>query len=308
MGGSHPGTVPSVPGQAAASLDVASATEAVIAALVSARGLRSTTLANRAVRMRWLAAFATAHGVPDLDGVTRHHVEDFLRARRGTGALPTPSEPEYRLSAVRLLYREARKLGAASIDPALDIELAPRTPTSARPLTDAEIELGRSHSTRDRDLRPAVCWALAEATARTSEMPHIRVSDLDPDTRTVHVHGGRTTEARPAGLTPWGRTQIERRLRAMAPEEGDNPILMGAGRWEDPDEGRAAATMAIEATLRAARLSAPGVNPRSIPAWAGAAALAGGVTIDAVARLLGVRSLDQAARIVGFNWRGERTR
>lgn len=54
--------------------------------------------------------------------------------------------------------------------------------------------------------------------------------------------------------------------------------------------------------------SAPGVNPRSIPAWADAKAFAEGASIDAVARMLGVRNLDQAAALIGFDWRGEAPR
>jgi hypothetical protein len=106
-------------------------------------------------------------------------------------------------------------------------------------------------------------------------------------------------------LTPWGIGQLRRRLEGLTRDEGGDAVLMGEGRWDDPDEGRAAATMALDAVLRTGRLKAPGVNPRSIPAWAGASALAGEASIDEVARMLGVRSLDQAATIVGFRWKEE---
>ena len=201
------------------------------------------------------------------------------------------------------MYKQARKLGLASSDPALDVELPPRNPTSARPLTDEEIELGRSYAVRMADTRQAVCWALAEATGWTSELPNLRASDLDLQGETVFLHGGATTDPRLGRLTPWGITQLRRRVRSFLPNEGPDPVLMGEGRWHHPDDGRAAATGTLRAALRAARLSGPGVNPRSVPAWAGAKALAEGASIDAVARMLGVGSLDQAAFIVGFEWR-----
>ena len=47
----------------------------------------------------------------------------------------------------------------------------------------------------------------------------------------------------------------------------------------------------------------PGVRPNSIPAWRGAAELANGASIDEVAVLLGMRSLDRAATFIGFDWR-----
>jgi hypothetical protein len=286
-------------------LGLSAVVEAVIASLVAGRGLRSSTLTNRAARMRRFASFAHAQGVHDLDAVSPGQVATFVGARRASGVKPTQSERESRLSGIRLLYREARKLGMARSEPTLDLRVPHRSPISARPLIDPEVDLGRHHAVRKKDLRPAVCWALAESTARTSEMPHIRVSDLDVEAGTVHLHGCPTTDDRVGRLTPWGAAQLRRRLELITVREGHDPILMGEGRWDDPDEGRAAATMAIVAVLRSARLSAPGVNPRSIPAWAGATALADGAPIDEVARLLGMRSLDQAAEFIGLKWRGE---
>jgi hypothetical protein len=99
---------------------------------------------------------------------------------------------------------------------------------------------------------------LAEATARTSEIPHIRVSDLDLKAGTVFIHRGATTYPRPGRLTEWGITQLRRRVGTIGPDEGPDPIMMGEGRWDDPDEGRAAATMALVGILRAR-------GPRSSP-------------------------------------------
>jgi integrase len=274
----------------------------VVASLASIRGVKNTTLANRSKRMRWFGAFGEAHGVPDLDGVSPGLVTDFLKSRRASGEPVKHSEQHARLASIRLLYKEGRRLGLASTDPTLDIELPPRAPTHARPFTDAQIAALEIRAVRPGDTRRAVCLALAEATAVSSEIPNIRVSDVDPDTGTVFVHGGRTTDPRVGRLTRWGMAQLRRRLASISSEEGPDPILMGEGRWDHPDEGLAAASMALTGLIRASRLSAPGLNPRSIRAWAGTKALAGGATIDAVARMLGVRSLDQAARIVGFRW------
>ena len=48
-------------------------------------------------------------------------------------------------------------------------------------------------------------------------------------------------------------------------------------------------------------LIASSVSP-SVAAWAGATAFRQGAQIDEVARMLGVRSLDQAARLIGWDW------
>jgi hypothetical protein len=47
------------------------------------------------------------------------------------------------------------------------------------------------------------------------------------------------------------------------------------------------------------------VRPNSIPAWRGVKELANGASIDEVAVLLGMRSLDRAATFIGFDWRAE---
>jgi hypothetical protein len=62
----------------------------------------------------------------------------------------------------------------------------------------------------------------------------------------------------------------------------------------------------VASTLRHAGLAEePGVRANSIPAWRGAKELANGASIDEVAVLLGMRSLDRAAAFIGFDWRSE---
>jgi len=58
--------------------------------------------------------------------------------------------------------------------------LPPRSFLAVRPLTDDEIVVCRSFSLQRLTAtgQPAA-WALAEATGRTSEIPHIVISDLD---------------------------------------------------------------------------------------------------------------------------------
>jgi hypothetical protein len=60
----------------------------------------------------------------------------------------------------------------------------------------------------------------------------------------------------------------------------------------------------VASTLRQAGLAKPpGVRPNSIPVWRGAAELAQGASIDEVAALLWMRSLDRAAAFIGFDRR-----
>jgi hypothetical protein len=66
--------------------------------------------------------------------------------------------------------------------------------------------------------------------------------------------------------------------------------------------------IAVSQILRRAGLATePDVRPLSVSVWAGRKALDAGGRIEDVARLLGARSLDQTARLVGLEWRDDRT-
>ena len=70
-----------------------------------------------------------------------------------------------------------------------------------------------------------------------------------------------------------------------------------------PASGQASSCIAVSDTLvRAGLGDEPDLRPVSVAAWAGRSLLDKTGRIDAVARLLGVRSLDRAARIVAWDW------
>src|SRR5439155_2516265 len=106
-----------------------------------------------------------------------------------------------------------RQLGVYDGDPTIDLVLPPRSFLAVRPLTDDEIVVCRSFSLQTLTAtRQPAAWALAEATARTSEIPHIVVSDLDLANRRVWIHGSSKAEARWGLLSDWGATQVARRI------------------------------------------------------------------------------------------------
>jgi hypothetical protein len=111
--------------------------------------------------------------------------------------------------------------------------------------------------------------------------------------------GGPLGGQQPAGL------RLERRIRSLGDDVAADPFLIRDGRGDQP-RAQNKATVVLRTVLRAAGLRTAGVNPMSIPAWAGAKVLAEGAAIEVVAKLLGLRSLDAAAVAVGFDWRGPR--
>jgi len=243
-----------------------------------------------------------AFGVASLAEVTPAHVEAFVRSANANGGLPSVATMRLRRSTLRLLFRTARDRGLAEAAPTLDGVLPPRTTAAARPLTDLEVQRCRRAALEDlTSTRLAVPWALGEATARTAEIPHLRIGDLDLAAGRVWIHGSSNTQPRWGSLTPWGVAQLERHLRDHPPASDDASLTYRGS--VNPESRRAHSSQAIRESLQRAGLTTdPYVRPASLAAWAGRQVLYATGHIDAAARALGMRSLDSAARFVGWDW------
>jgi integrase/recombinase XerC len=202
-----------------------------------------------------------------------------------------------------LLFRVLRQQSLVDHDPTLDLVLPPRSSLAARPLTDEEIALGRSFSlSSTAETRRPAAWALAEASARTSEISGVFAGDLDLDRGQVWLAGGTKVEPRWAPLTTWGARALERRLETVGSDPAVPLIYEGRG---SPESRQACACGAIGETLRRAGLAAePDVRPVSVTAWAGQKVFEETGQIEAAARALGMRSLDRAATLIGWDWTG----
>jgi site-specific recombinase XerC len=253
--------------------------------------------------VRFLTFVERAFATP-LDEVTGEQVEAFISATSTDGRPPSVATTHLRRSAVRLMFRVLRQHGIVEHDPTLDVVLPPRTSLAARPLCDDEIVLGRSFSYRTlRDSRQPAAWALAEATARTSELSSITVADLHLDEGTVWIAGSTKTEPRTGVLSEWGVSALARRIDSLgiAATSATQIVYEGDGSGHSR---QASCCVAIADTLRRAGLAGEAdVRPVSIAAWAGKKIFDETGQIQAAATALGVRSLDRAARLIGWDWR-----
>lgn len=206
-----------------------------------------------------------------------------------------------RRTALRIFFREAKALGVVSVDPTTGIILAPRSYSDLRPLTDKEIDRCRSFAERmEGEPRYAIAWALAEATARVAELGAVRARDFDLRNGRVWIGGSSNTGARWSELTDWGVNQLRRFSLSKSKPPPDHSLLMPG------KASRASVHEFVASTLRQAGLAkARGVRPNSVPAWRGVKELEGGASIDEVAVLLGMRSLDRTATFIGLDWRAE---
>jgi integrase len=219
----------------------------------------------------------------------------------GTGCWQEPSvSTRYlRRSAVRALFRTARQLGLCDHDPTLDLILPPRAAQGCRPLEDDEVVLCRltAESTLFLTRVPAV-WALAEATATPAEIAAVTADDIDLPAGVVHLPGAARRRPRTVELTDWSATHLAVRL---ARRDSDGPLVYDG----HPAPGRATASISSalhELLKRSGLLEDPTVKPASVAGWRGRRELHRSGDIAAVANLLGLRSLDDAARAVGWDW------
>jgi integrase len=247
-----------------------------------------------------------AFGVDSLPDVTQTHVEAFVRSSNASdGTSPSVATMRLRRSALRLMFRAARDSGLVDGDPTLDLVLPSRTNEAARPLTDLEVQRCQRAALEDlASTRLVVPWALGEATARTAEIPNLRVADLDLDVGQVWIHGSSRTKPRWGLLTKWGIAQLKRHLREHPPANDEASLTY---RGADKAESRRAhSSQTIRETLQRAGLTTdPYVRPASLAGWAGHRVLCATGRIDAAARTLGMRSLDSAARLLDWDWNND---
>lgn len=273
-----------------------------LAEIVASSALTELTLATVTGLWRALVARAQKSGARSIAEVDGEFVLEFVRARCRNGSRPSAATMHLRRWSVRLLFQVVRRVGVGVVDPTVDLVLPSRPVTGVRPLSDEEVALCRVLAAHPSEatLKPAA-WGLAETTATTAEIPAVRRADVETDTGVVRLPGSRLVLPRQADLTEWATIQIDRRLHEIESEDASLVAYEGGGT-----RPQAAAAMVIGKVLRRAGVGGePGIRPASIRAWAGVRFLRETGSIEEVARRLGLRSLDSAARLIGLDWRGD---
>ena len=283
---------------------------------MAARGeMTEQTLDKFTLLIRRFERYMQLRGAVVLDDITADLTEDFVyargRSRHGHVADSAAGTMGVRRSVVRAAYRTLRELRLSDADPARDIVLPARAAGGVRPLSEDEvIDLRHRASFVDRPSRHGAAAALALAGGHTGEIGHARVRDLDPQRRRVWIHGSGKTDPRWCPLDDWGLHVLLSRAEFVAArqlrEESVPQARLAVSDGHASDANlQARACVALGDLLKRIGLDGdPDVKPSSVTAWAGVQEFQRTGSIEEAARLLGLRSLDRAAAVIGHTWHG----
>ncbi|RPK63389.1 site-specific tyrosine recombinase XerC [Streptomyces sp. ADI96-02] len=257
--------------------------------------------------------YAQSRRVLVLDAATADLAEDFIfaqgRTRHGRIGESASATMHQRRAVLRSFYRALRELGLTDADPTRNIRLPERAHTLIRPLDEDEaVALRHAAEYVARPSRHAAAAALALSGGHSGEIGHARIRDLNRSAKAVWMHGSSRTEPRWCPLDPWAlrvllarATFVEKQQRTKA----DLPdARLAVSSAPAPDEQiQARACVALSDLIRRIGLSTdPQVKPASLTAYAAVAIFDASGSIEEVVRRLGLRSLDRAAHIVGYDW------
>jgi integrase len=253
---------------------------------------------------RFMAALEAGR-VTLLRDVTFDHVRRFIEepiSRNHLWADPKPKTMNSRRAAVRRFFAEARRLGLVDHDPTAGIEVPRIASVSSRPLMDEEEQRCRlaCRETLDATRLPAA-WALGQAFATASDLASTRVRDVDLDAGRVWLAGNANRRARWSDLTSWGVERLGARIHHLDERPGARLVYDGSRGAGTP--GRAWCDAIYEVLALGGLAGQPAIHPSSLAGWAARKVFLRTGRIDDVARGLGLRSLDRAAAVIGWDWR-----
>ncbi|SHT89426.1 Site-specific recombinase XerD [Mycobacteroides abscessus subsp. abscessus] len=273
-------------------------------AMSTQTAVKFTLLASRFER------FAAAHGATTIDTIGNDLVLKFVtapgRTRHGAVSGAAVATMHNRRSALRALFRTARLIGLIINDPTSGIALPNRTTSIRRPITNEEAALIRLMSQRDQPTRHTATAALLLAGAHTSELGHITADDIKAGTWAIRAHGSAKHDSRDLQLDSWSRQAVAMRaahLTASLTSPNSKPPVLCTGADGTDAHKQARVCVTVREILTRAGLSDdPSIRPSSLTAYAARRNFDNTGRIEDAARVIGSRSLDSTAALIGYQW------
>lgn len=277
---------------------------------VNARKVSQAVISNYETDARSLAKFATAQGRPDLRDIDASLILSWMHAPRADGQPVAPNTRLRRRSAARALFTTAQCLGLHDLNPAASVEEFRRKTRYVGAFTDGQIQQLKDVAPyRLGETKAPVILALALLGAANAEIAETRVSDIDLEGERVWLHdGGIRWSPRFVPIDDaWAHEALRTRIEALRcstdPATLDSCRIAYDGVSKEANKRSAATAMTLMKLMQTARVHTPGkTRAESIREWLAARIFDKTGRVEAVAARLGMRSLDAAAHIVGYDW------
>lgn len=278
-------------------------------AAVHAGALSAQTADKFGLLTARFARFAAAHSVVTARAIDADLVARFIaaqgRSRHGAVSNAAVATMHNRRSALRAFFRTARELGLIIEDPTTAIALPHRTDSVQRPITDEEASLVRLVSEREHPSRHGSTAALLLAGAHTSEIGHITIDDLNCGAKTIYIQGSTKYRSRTVPLNEWALRVLTTRSKYLSdplPADEPTPVLCTGTNGSDAHKQARVCVTVREILTRAGLSDDPTIKPSSLTAYAARREFDRTKQIEAAAALIGSRSLDGTAALIGYQW------
>lgn len=289
-------------------------------------GVSADTVRTYAAAARTFQSYA-ARRADLLCDVTSELVWLWVNSPATTGgdtvAAPTQNMRGLRRSVAVAIYRTLFNLGFTERNVTANLPRIARPPRKVSAFTATQIDKLKDHADHDTDTstyesgysRTPACLALTLVGAQSGEVGAIRVVDIDLDAWAVRLHGGGTRyQPRTVPIDDsWAWEALAARVAYLAkkyPGDANRPVAYNPTPGSKPSFAtRSAATSGtLGALIKAAGLRKPGkIRVASINEYVAADLFAKTGRVEVVATRLGMRSLDAAAHLVGWDWREQFT-
>jgi hypothetical protein len=178
-----------------------------------------------------------------------------------------------------------------------------------RPLNECEADLCRAVAWTYLDTRLAAATALGFCGAGTADIGNMTSLHIDLDDGSLILPGSRQIEQRRVAIAGEWEYQVLAHRYKMLQDLG-SPTNLGfvVNRGGSDASRQAGAAIALSKILQVAGYAKDkGLKPGSFQNWAGVSVFDQTADITAVAKLLGLKSLDSAARAIDLDWRTDTT-
>lgn len=263
-----------------------------------------------------LLRFATAQGVTRIDDVTPDLVVYFIHApghdRHQRVILnPAGGTRRQRRSAVEALFAEARALGLTTAAPLVDLPPIPRSPRKkGTKLSNADVQLLRFHSERGMPAtRHAALLALLLAGLHTAEIAAATTDALSASEVEAEVwtDGATRTLGRCCPVDEWGARVLWMRRAHLLRGTVSGPPRRLVTAASSAYRSQASVCSGFGDIARRSGLATRErrVEPKDVTRYVARRILIETGQLSAVARRLGLSSLDSAAALAGLRWTAE---